>query len=67
MMWEESKIAYPDAPWRAAAGMRDRLIHGYFIVEEKIVWSTIHQSLPIYEKKIREIFDSMNSGPNDIT
>jgi len=32
---------YPDIPWKAIAGMRDRLIHGYDVVDNEIVWNTI--------------------------
>jgi uncharacterized protein with HEPN domain len=28
------------------AGMRDRLIHGYFDVNPDIVWQTVRQDLP---------------------
>lgn len=35
-----------DAPWRAIAGMRDRLIHGYDDVDLGEVWRTIENDLP---------------------
>ncbi len=47
---EKTKAANPDTPWRAAAGMRDRLIHAYFEVEEEIVWMTVQKSLPLLRK-----------------
>lgn len=35
---EEFRAKYPQVPWRVMAGMRDRLIHGYFTVDYDIVW-----------------------------
>lgn len=32
--------------WRAAAGMRDRLIHKYWAIDIEIVWSTVTGDLP---------------------
>jgi uncharacterized protein with HEPN domain len=38
--------AYPSVPWQLAAGMRNRLIHGYDIVEFEIVYDTVKDDLP---------------------
>ena len=35
---EDFRAAHPQVPWRVMAGMRDRLIHGYFTVDYDIVW-----------------------------
>ncbi len=38
--------AYPTVAWKSMAGMRDRLIHGYFPVDYALVWHTITEILP---------------------
>lgn len=37
---------YPDILWKDMAGMRDRLIHGYFGIDYFIVWSSIGYDIP---------------------
>ena len=33
-------------PWTEMARMRDKLIHGYFGIDEDVVWKTIKEDLP---------------------
>ena len=37
---------YSKIPWRQIISMRNRLIHGYDIVDYDIVWSTVAHDLP---------------------
>jgi uncharacterized protein with HEPN domain len=37
---------YSKVPWREMAGMRDKLIHGYFGIQLDVVWKTIKERLP---------------------
>ncbi|MDP1833201.1 MAG: DUF86 domain-containing protein [Geothrix sp.] len=43
---EEVKAKAPDIPWKAMAGTRDRLIHGYFDVDLDVVWAILSTDLP---------------------
>jgi len=46
---------YPNIPWREMAGMRDRIIHGYDIVDLRIVWDTTRHRIPIVKPQIQQI------------
>ena len=43
---DEARARYPQVPWREVAGMWDKLIHTYFVVDLKRVWETVKQDLP---------------------
>ena len=37
---------HPQMPWRAMAGMRDKLIHAYDAVDIEEVWKTLRADIP---------------------
>jgi len=43
---EAFRAANPRIPWRAMAGMRDRLIHAYDAVDMEQVWKTLQADIP---------------------
>lgn len=51
---------YSNIPWREMAGMRDKLIHFYFGVDYKLVWTTIKKRLPEVKTKIKFVHDNLD-------
>jgi len=47
---------YPDIPWKATAGMRDKIMHHYFGVDYEAVFETIRVDLPVLRQGISAIF-----------
>jgi uncharacterized protein with HEPN domain len=43
---EDFRRLYPDVPWRDIADLRNRLIHGYDMVNFDRLWTIIEQDLP---------------------
>lgn len=60
---EDLKGAHPEVDWRAAAGMRDVLIHAYFGSSDRVVWDTVTNDLPVLERKVREILEGLGHPP----
>jgi uncharacterized protein with HEPN domain len=42
----ETRERHPEIPWSLMVGTRNRLIHGYDIVDHEILWATIQKDLP---------------------
>jgi len=51
-----TKLRFPNVPWQQMIGMRNRLIHEYFNVDDSIVWEVANSQLINLEKDIEKVF-----------
>ena len=59
---DDFRQRYGYIDWRAIAGMRDRLIHGYFGVDYDIVWDVVIHKVPILRQEIQQILENEDKG-----
>jgi uncharacterized protein with HEPN domain len=45
----------PEVPWVEMKGMRNKITHEYFGIDNKIVWDTINNNLPKLKPQIVEL------------
>jgi uncharacterized protein with HEPN domain len=43
---DDTRKAHADIPWLHIIGMRNRLIHGYDVIDYDLLWDTITNDLP---------------------
>jgi uncharacterized protein with HEPN domain len=51
--------SHPEVPWNFAYEMRNALAHGYFRIDQNIVWTTIQTDLPRLKTALRAVADSL--------
>jgi uncharacterized protein with HEPN domain len=52
---EEIRQQYKQIPWNKIQGMRNKIIHEYYRIDEEIVWQTITNDLPPFISMLEKI------------
>lgn len=56
----EVRAAYPGIPWRAIAGMRDRIVHEYLRTNTRRIWDVVTDDIEPLKNTLR---DALNRRP----
>jgi uncharacterized protein with HEPN domain len=51
--------AHPEIPWGQIVGMRNRLAHGYFDINLRVVWDAATVDLPLLKTQVRKWRDEL--------
>ena len=52
---QEVRGQYPNVPWPKVVSLRNRLIHGYDVVDYGILWDTVTEDLPLLITELERI------------
>jgi uncharacterized protein with HEPN domain len=52
---EEIEEQYTTIPWNLMRAMRNRIVHVYFKVDEKLMWDTVQNDLPPLIPKLEKL------------
>ena len=55
----EFRNQHPEIEWRDIISMRHILVHGYYQTEDKIVWDSVKNYLPLLKEKIKTIYEKI--------
>ncbi|MBW7865873.1 MAG: DUF86 domain-containing protein [Candidatus Hydrogenedentes bacterium] len=59
----ESRACDTSIPWPQIVGMRNRLIHAYFDIDQDEVWLTVTEDLPTLADRLQSLLDTACQEP----
>jgi len=55
---EHIRLQHPEIPWRQIISFRNRIVHEYFGLDVRLIWTTIQTDLPELKPKILKLLDT---------
>ncbi|MCD6231264.1 DUF86 domain-containing protein [Candidatus Aerophobetes bacterium] len=59
---DDIRNRYPSISWRDMAGMRDKIIHGYFTINFRTVWITVTEEIPKLKPLIKKVLEDLEKS-----
>jgi uncharacterized protein with HEPN domain len=60
---KEISDSHPEIPWSEMRGMRNKLIHNYFGIDEDIVWKVVKEEIPALKPSIKRLRSDLGLEP----
>jgi len=57
---DDIRERYPEIPWAQIVGLKNRLIHGYFLVDYGIVWEIVQDELPQLRRRLEQTMQEVS-------
>lgn len=51
---------FNDTPWADIAGMRHHIVHGYYKVDNHVVWNVITKDIPALRMRVQQYLDEID-------
>ena len=55
---EAGRSEFPQVHWPQIVGMRNRLVHAYFDINQNILWDTVQLALPVLVEQLKTVIES---------
>jgi uncharacterized protein with HEPN domain/predicted nucleotidyltransferase len=49
------KEAYPDIPWHDIIGTRNRIVHGYDVIDQDVIWKIVQNDIPALLPQLQKL------------
>lgn len=59
MLSKDFVDSHPETPWKLIKGMRHYIVHGYYQVNDKVVWDVVHNDLPKLYAQVQQYISDL--------